>query len=599
MNESPHESGHAPAYRITTVLLSVLLAMVSLLYIVCLFKHISYPLMWADESMTAVGAQRVLEYGYPKVHDGRNVFYDLRHTDMTLGIDASTDAYIGGAGWSPYYFTAPFVVLSRLASDLYLKTAILRVPFALMGVAGLLLLLRTGLRTFEKRLSSLALALLFVVLELPSVTLMLHLREVRYYSLQLLCTAVALTVFAAYHLHASIRYRSYAVAVIALIPLLFLTFYPAAAAFCMAVCLYAGGDWVVAALNKRFEGIPLNRHWASFPFKTVLPVFASLALLIPMAWFFKTLSISQQLDEFYGYTISTFLEHLAVLLGYFMRYDILLFAIAAKSILITLRERVKNDVALLPPFRLSLFLSLYAILHALLVCKIPNEFFIRYFITLQPILVLTFAIDLLIIARLSFGMRTRQRIASLAVVATLTAGSAGWAFFQNRQFISGRLYEISHQYRGVLDFVIPYIQKRFKRPDQLVIATNYEETSYIFYLNCKVIIGFVNPDLEPDRLEQPDCIMYRTFWKNSDIAPLFDRLRKQANYEKVQFPVRDYGFNNIPETEHWTPRTGWSGNLHLFRTTYATDPKEQSTLYIRSGSATTGSSVPANRRETP
>ena len=29
MNESPHESGHAPAYRITTVLLSVLLAMVN------------------------------------------------------------------------------------------------------------------------------------------------------------------------------------------------------------------------------------------------------------------------------------------------------------------------------------------------------------------------------------------------------------------------------------------------------------------------------------------------------------------------------------------------------------------------------------------
>jgi hypothetical protein len=41
---------------------------------VSLFKNISYPLFWADESMAVMGGVRVLEYGYPKVHDGKNVF---------------------------------------------------------------------------------------------------------------------------------------------------------------------------------------------------------------------------------------------------------------------------------------------------------------------------------------------------------------------------------------------------------------------------------------------------------------------------------------------------------------------------------------------
>src|SRR5450631_199520 len=153
----------APVNRFITLLLSVILVIATIIFITCLFKHISYPLMWADESMTAVGAQRVLDYGYPKVHDGRNVLYDLFHYDRTLGLDKKTDAYIGGAGWAPYYFTAPFVVLSRLASDLYLKTAILRIPFALAGFIGLLLLLWTAIRPFEKRLGRLTLAVLFVL----------------------------------------------------------------------------------------------------------------------------------------------------------------------------------------------------------------------------------------------------------------------------------------------------------------------------------------------------------------------------------------------------------------------------------------------------
>lgn len=590
MNEKRHDSDkitapslqeQAPASRFITLLLSFILIIASIIYIACLFKHISYPLMWADESMTAVGAERVLDYGYPKVHDGKNVFYDLRHNDLTLGIDKNTDAYIGGAGWAPYYFTAPFVVLSRLASDLYLKTAILRVPFALAGFTGMLLLLWTAIRPFEKRLNRIAIAGLFFVLELPSVTLMLHLREVRYYSLQLLLTAVALSVFAAYHLHASIRDRVYAAAVIALIPLLFLTFSPASLAFCMTVCLYLGGEWLVSSISARYKNISLTRHGLSSKFKVVYPVLASLVLIAPLAWFFKTLYISRQLEEFYGFSFNTYFEHLNVVVGYFLRYDVMIFAIAAKLILASFWRRLRNDAALLPAIKLSLLLTMYFVLHALIVCKIPNELFTRYFITLQPILVVTFAIDMLILARILVGMNVRRRLKYSAVLALLVTGSIGWAYSQNWQLIRGRLYEVSLQYRGVLDFVIPYIREHYEHPDQLIIATNYEETSYIFYLDCKVMVGLLNPDFRSDRLEQPDLLVYRKFWSETTFDNIFDELLRRGKYEAVRFQVLDYGFNNIPETVHWSPASGWGSNLHFFSTAYALDPEKQTTLFIR------------------
>lgn len=582
--------------RVATYLLSTIVIIAVLVFAACLFKHISYPLMWADESMTAVGAQRVLDYGYPKVHDGRNVFYDLRHNDPTLGIEKNTDAYIGGAGWFPYYFTAPFVLLSRLSPDLYLQTAIIRIPFALAGFAGLLLLLWTAVQPFEQRLQRLAAAALFIVLELPSVTLMLHLREARYYSLQLLFTAVALSVFAAYHLRFAIRYRVYAVSVIVLSPLLFLTFSPASLAFCMAVFFFAGGEWIVDTIKKRNDSTP-SHLFAKF--KVIFPVLASLVLVVPLAWFFKTRDISRQLDEFYGFSLTTYVEHVSVVLGYFLRYDVIAFAIAAKLLMAVWWRQLRNNPALLPAFRLSLLFSTYFILHTVVISKIPNELFTRYFITLQPILALTFAIDVVILVRLLCEMDYRQRVTRATVVGMLVAGSIGWAFAQNWQLIRGRLYEISHQYQGVLDFVIPYIREHHEHPDRLIIATNYEETSYIFYLDCRVIVGFLNPDFRSDQLEQPDLLLYRRFWSDTTFDNTFDALLKRGNYESVRFPVVDSGFNNIPETVHWTPGMGWRWNLHFFSTAYAVDPEKQTTLYIRRETASDVQSTREDGRGAP
>ena len=65
--------------------LTIVLVFLCALLLTSLFKNISYPLFWADESMTVMRGERVLEYGYPKVHDGKNVLYDLLPSKSQTG----------------------------------------------------------------------------------------------------------------------------------------------------------------------------------------------------------------------------------------------------------------------------------------------------------------------------------------------------------------------------------------------------------------------------------------------------------------------------------------------------------------------------------
>ncbi len=34
-------------------------------FILSIFKNISYPLLWADESMTVIGTERVIKFDFP------------------------------------------------------------------------------------------------------------------------------------------------------------------------------------------------------------------------------------------------------------------------------------------------------------------------------------------------------------------------------------------------------------------------------------------------------------------------------------------------------------------------------------------------------
>lgn len=43
------------------------------LFLYSLFKNISYPLLWFDESQTAIMGKQVIKYGYPKITDEKYI----------------------------------------------------------------------------------------------------------------------------------------------------------------------------------------------------------------------------------------------------------------------------------------------------------------------------------------------------------------------------------------------------------------------------------------------------------------------------------------------------------------------------------------------
>jgi hypothetical protein len=225
---------------------------------------------------------------------------------------------------------------------------------------------------------------------------------------------------------------------------------------------------------------------------------------------------------------------------------------------------------------LSDFLSLYFVIYILAVAKIPYPIvFERYVIGLQPVLIVILLLDIFVIFELLWRLNNnlaRIMLSSLILffMSILMSILFMMSLTDKMGLIKDHLYELSHQYKGPLDFVIPYIKNNYKNTDSLIIATNYEECSYMYYLNSKVIIGYVGNNLAEDMKANPDIIIIRkkgTYTTKQEIfAPFFERNK----YAKVSFPVFDYFVNNIPET-----------GVHLFKTRMAENNSQCLDIYLK------------------
>lgn len=134
-----------------------------------LLMNLDGPRLWSDEADTAVFARTILHEGVPLAWDGR------AFTESDRGTRLTDDLLMVGTPWVPYYVTAAsFAVLGESAFAA-------RLPFALAGIATVLLLHRLVLRaTGNGRAAFAAGALL-----LCSVQFLLFGRQSRHYALNL------------------------------------------------------------------------------------------------------------------------------------------------------------------------------------------------------------------------------------------------------------------------------------------------------------------------------------------------------------------------------------------------------------------------------
>jgi hypothetical protein len=543
---------------IATVLFSLL--------VFCLFKNISYPLFWADESMTAMGSERVIQFGYPKIHDGKNVFYDLKHPDPKLGINEKEDAYVGGTGWGHYYYGVIGYKLAECFDDLYAKTGVYRASFAIIGLAGLLLLAFSISRFFKDKFSKYAFISLFLFFELISTSLLLLMREVRYYSLTLFLCSLIVGLYVTYRFYKPFNKVTYIIIFTIALLLLFSTFAPAY----FILLLSTGLSETVIAVNGYLKKVALKETMIDF-ILSISPLLASLIFVYPLLGYFKTFEIAKAMATIAGFDNHMYWYNVSTVFKYFESFELFWLAVALKILILFHYKQIAAQKE--PVCSVSNFLTLVFIVFVFSISRIPNFIFTRYIIYIQPLLCIIIILDFYWLLQ-TFSRNSKKlyntKMLSLCVISLLLLL---YPQINNAQYISGYIHQMTEPYKGPLDYTIPYIKEKYRESDKLIIATNYEETSYMYYLKSKVIIGYTGNNLKEDIKTQPHILSYRKIWGN--YGDIFKDYMQKAKYEGIAFPVYDNPVNNIPEL-NFLPVF-----KHQFKTIHENKVEAAAVLFIR------------------
>lgn len=542
------------------------------IFLFMVFRHISFPLLWNDEGMTVMHGKRVQEFGYPKVHDGRNIVYDLKHPDPTLGIDKDTDAYIGGSSWGHYYFAAIVLPFSSLGENLYSQTGILRSAFAITAILGILVLLLLLRQFFEEPQDRWLAGIGLVLLTMLSIPLILHIRQVRYYPLMVLLTAAAIFLYHRWRFRNKELNLLTGILLGVVLWLNYMTFAPAYIIFVFAIGLYE----LLAIVQDLRDGNKLQLPTVA---KRAVPLLLSAVIVFPFLLFFNTFELASELAKFNEINVwhYTYWDNVETFFQYFQLSDHLWIAVILKAAIFTLVPRLAasdKTEKFLARYRFSIFLGIFFISYFALIANIPNALFSRYFIHIQPVFTLMLILDLGIL------LWTVKRLDPVRFARNrwLVAGPLSILFIVQFilifPFYSGYSYELRNAYEGPIDYVIPYLAQKYENPKDIVIATNYAETVYMHYLDCRVVVGYVKTNLDADMHETPDVLIYREDWDGGGDKKIFDTFRRRAEYEEATFPVQDMTWNTIPELN--IPLS-----LHQFRTLRPTITDGDLTILIK------------------
>jgi hypothetical protein len=529
-------------------LAALALAAATALFLVLLLARIGHPLFWHDEAETAAFSERVLRFGYPKIHDGKNTLYSLwpPWRAAGIGIDEASDAYTGSP-WLQYYVGALGVAWGAGEPDLYERSARVRLPFAWLGCVGLGWLFWTLRSAFGPgRARTLAFAALYVVLLAGSVTLLLHLREARHYALTVLGTAAFCSAWLRRHAFGAGSFAAYVAWGAGALLWLFHSFHPAAVALGASA-----GLWLAGRASRRPGDARARLAWLA---RESAPLALAALAILPQLGFFDFFAQTQGWVEHFG-DPARYPRNAAFVLTTLLRHEWLAPALVLQ---LAVWRVVRGGGAPAGEAQGAArrtaagFLSLAIGVYALAVCGIPF-LFERYFVVLGPLIALVLLLDLATLLDAAPPARCVAR-------AGLVAGSLAALVVLGLRApeLAGRVAEIRTPYRGPLDFVIPYLAQRYPDPSALVIATNYEEPAFMFYLGSRVTVGFYGANLPDDAAVAPDVIVPRPW---PDHIELLKQLAASRHYGVKRFPVGNLRWNNTPSL---SARVGASAG-HRFR----------------------------------
>ena len=553
--------------RISKIVLILLL----ILLLFSVIKNIQYPIIWGDEAETAMYAERVLDYGYPKVHDGVNSL----NQDMLsgkVGVNEEYDAWTATM-WGQYYFTSIGARLARNVEDIYTKTLLLRIPHALVGLIGILMIPFIVTPSIKNKDKKVYLWICYVFLIIFSVSLILHIKEVRSYALSIFFSSIFLNLFVRHKFYKSIRNISYYIFGFIILFLLANTFPPGYLSLIASIGVYVlvSNFISVKESKKMFD-------WSKLvidTMKDVLPIALSAIAFLPILRFFETSSVSQSAytDMNFGWHVYSLYVSRVInfmfkyhFLGVFIFLLVALFVVEMTSNKISFKKSFINIVQREKVFSFLIFIFIVYIP----VVAITPLMFDRYFVFLQPLLsiMISFAFILTIdrIKKITpAGKRANYTQLFFYAFLLMLAISV----ILNIEIYRGRVYELSNKYIGPMDYIVNYVMENYKNPEDLVIDTNIEQPVLMYYLGSQVIC-----DDSPDCFSEPsDIIIPRRGYLQRKFLERIEGHMDMAEYEEVRLSILDYPANNIPELS--------LGLRHLFVTPVTENDSEKVILYVK------------------
>jgi hypothetical protein len=545
--------------------ISIIVLLAILIFTV--FKNIQYPIMWGDEADTAMFAERILTYGYPKVHDAHNSL-NYAMISGNVGVNEKYDAGTVSM-WGQYYFTAIGAALARRVDDFYLKTAMLRIPHAVLGLLGILILPFSITPLIKDRNKKLLFWIIYLVFIILSISLLLHIKQVRSYALSVFFSSLFLIIFTRFYFFKSLGRLAYYILGTITLFLLVNSFPPGFLSLIVSVGLYV----LLSNFRKTKKSSEIGAIKQAF--KDLLPGVIVSFLMLPILKFFGTSQVSSRAYADIGFGLRLYLsyiERVVRFLFYYHFFSILIFMVAillfirTKSTSVSFFKLVEGFVSKEKVFSFMLFI---------LVAYIPvvaftPYMFDRYFIFLQPLTSLLIAYSFVIfLSKLSIvkDKDKRTNFILLVIYGLFLLFSINMIF--KFDIIRSRLYELTHKFYGPMDYIVKYLADSYDNTRELTIDTNIEQPVLIYYLGSRVICD----DSSECYSEPSDILIPRRGYLKDEFASRIDRQMNQASYAKVQLPVLDYPANNIPEFS--------LGLRHLFKTPTTDDPNEMVFLYVK------------------
>ena len=310
----------------------------------------------------------------------------------------------------------------------------------------------------------------------------------------------------------------------------------------------------------------------------ISPLLLAAIFISPELIFFETFRNAGLADLYYHKSLEKFAYHCQDIFAILFRFELLPAMLVIKGIRISFGYAIRKNKAVLNEQTrrlkaMSVFMLLFFSVFALLTARMPF-LFTRDFIVLHPILILILLTDVLIIleyaALVPLIKNVSFRLPVLVIILFVCMSNVAI----NDNHILDYIYQVSHPYRGPLDYYIPAIKERFPHPKNIVLATNYEEMSYEYYLGCKVILGYQNHFQSFDdslRQYSPDVIIIRPGW-SQDSEP-YRYYLQHATYQKISFPIRDWQVNNVPDLYFFLK--------HQFKTNTTDVESEMACMYIK------------------